>query len=245
MYSIYKISNNVNDKVYIGVTTRTIEERFNEHKSRIEERNSLHLYQAMQKYGRENFKIEKIDTANSLEEMYEKEKYYIKLYDSYNNGYNMTLGGEGVKLLSLDEEYLAEQYLNGKTSEELAQELNISGNTIRRRLKAMGIKMTWHSRPEEIYEYVVTEYLRPRTAREIAEELNVPYDMVSYALRKRNIPRNNFKSSYPSGRDWYEEYKNGTSMTQLGIKYNVSRKILSRLFSWYEEIDKLKIQSTI
>jgi hypothetical protein len=40
--------------------------------------------------------------------MYEKEKYYIKLYDSYNNGYNMTLGGEGVKLLSLDEEYLAE-----------------------------------------------------------------------------------------------------------------------------------------
>lgn len=47
MNSIYKITNTINDKVYIGVTTRTIQERFEEHKSRIEERNNLHLYQAM------------------------------------------------------------------------------------------------------------------------------------------------------------------------------------------------------
>lgn len=80
----------MNDKVYIGVTTRSIEERFQEHKSRIEERNSIHLYQAMKKYGKENFYIELIDTAESKEEMFEKEKYYIKLYDSYNNGYNLT-----------------------------------------------------------------------------------------------------------------------------------------------------------
>ena len=142
MFNIYKISNTINDKLYIGVTTRAIEERFQEHKSRIEERNSIHLYQAMEKYGRDKFQIELICTANSREEMFEKEKYYIQYYNSYNNGYNMTLSGEGVKTLDLDEQYLAEQYLVGKTSSELAAELGVSGNTIRRRLKALGIQMT-------------------------------------------------------------------------------------------------------
>lgn len=241
MNNIYKITNTVNNKVYIGVTTRTIEERFREHKSRIEERNNLHLYQAMKKYGSQNFNIELIDTAETTEEMFNKEKEYIKKYDSYYNGYNLTLGGEGVKKLELDEQYLAEQYLNGRSSEDLARELNVSGSTIRRRLKSMGIELTWHQYPEEMYDYIIQEYLKPRLGKEIAEELGISYDIVSHTLRKNNIPRNRFTKSYPNGRKWYEEYRNGTSIGSLSNKYNIDRRVLSRLFSFYTEIDKLKI----
>lgn len=237
MNYIYKISNTINNKVYIGVTSRTIEERFAEHKNRIEERNSIHLYQAMEKYGRNNFYVELIDTAQTKEEMFEKEKYYIKLYDSYNNGYNMTLGGEGVKYLNLDEQKIVQDYLEGKTSEQIAQELKVSGNTIRRRLKACGVVMTWHKNPEQMYEYIIEQYKLPRLAKEIAEELGVSYDVVSYTLRKNNVPRNKFTKSYPDGRKWYEEHKNGTSIAQIGIKYNIDRRVLSRLFAFYEQID--------
>lgn len=239
MNYIYKISNTINEKVYIGVTSRTIEERFKEHKYRIEERNNIHLYQAMKKYGADKFYIEQIDTANTIEEMYQKEKYYIQKYDSFNNGYNLTLGGEGVTKLALDEQYIVEQYLNGKTSNELAQELDVSSNTIRRRLKSAGVQLTWHSKPEQMYEYIIEQYKIPRLGKEIAEELGISYDIVSYTLRQHNIPRNKFTKSYPDGRKWYEEYRNGTSMTQLGIKYNINRKVLSRLFHFYEEIDSI------
>lgn len=239
MNYIYQISNTINNKKYIGVTSRTIEERFKEHKSRIEERNSIHLYQAMQKYGTDNFSITQIDTAETTEEMFEKEKYYIKLYDSYNNGYNMTLGGEGVVKLNLDEQYIVHEYINGRTSSDIAKVLKVSSNTIRRRLKSCGVQMTWHKNPEQMYEYIIEQYKIPRLGREIAEELGISYDIVSYTLRINNIPRNRFTKSYPDGRKWYKEYRDGTSMTQLERKYNISRKVLSRLFTFYNNIDNI------
>ncbi|MHA1749363.1 MAG: hypothetical protein ACTSYF_12055 [Promethearchaeota archaeon] len=59
-----------------------------------------HLYNAMNKHGYENFITEKIDEAHSLEELNEKEKFYVKEYDSMNpdKEYNMREGGEGGRL---------------------------------------------------------------------------------------------------------------------------------------------------
>lgn len=51
---------------------------------------------AINKYGKNNFKIEVIEEAGSIEELIYLEKYYIKFYDSFGNGYNLTIGGEGV-----------------------------------------------------------------------------------------------------------------------------------------------------
>ena len=92
---IYKITTTASDKVYIGQTTRTIEERYQEHlKARnSKDKNTLHLYLAMNKYGIDTFSIEKIDEANTQEELNQKEVYWINFYDSMNNGYNMAPGG--------------------------------------------------------------------------------------------------------------------------------------------------------
>lgn len=94
---IYKISNTINDKLYIGFTTKSIEERWEIHIHDSKYRN-YHLHKAMKKYGIENFKIEVISMSPNVE--YCKnvlEPYYIKKYNSFNRkfGYNMTLGGEG------------------------------------------------------------------------------------------------------------------------------------------------------
>lgn len=92
-----------------------------------------------------------------------------------------------------------------------------------------------------MYDYIIQEYTKPRTGKEIAEELGISYNVVSYTLRKNNIPRNKFTKSYPNGRKWLEEYRNGTSITSLSKKYNVRTETLSNIFNYYTKLDKLKI----
>lgn len=93
MSFIYKITNIVNGKVYIGKTNRTIEERFKEHcqKSTINSYEKRPLYSAMKKYGIENFIIEQIEEC-SLSVVDEREKYWIEYFGSFKYGYNATKG---------------------------------------------------------------------------------------------------------------------------------------------------------
>ena len=102
---IYKITNDINNKVYIGQTTLTLDQRFRTHihdcmsgKSHIEKRP---LYEAMLKYGVQHFQIELLEEVVD-ELLDEKEIFYIKQYNSYigfpnSNGYNATLGGQSIR----------------------------------------------------------------------------------------------------------------------------------------------------
>ena len=92
---IYKITNHINQKIYIGRTISSLKKRFEEHLYRCMKTDiATKLYNSMRKYGIENFEIELIDECD-LECIYETEKKYIEQYDSYNKGLNSTLGGEG------------------------------------------------------------------------------------------------------------------------------------------------------
>lgn len=91
---IYKITNQINKKTYIGQTVRSLTERWNEHLKMASTQDKRQLYCAMRKYGKENFTIEEIAKASSIDELNKLEQEYIVKYDSYNNGYNMTDGGE-------------------------------------------------------------------------------------------------------------------------------------------------------
>lgn len=88
---IYKISNTVNDKVYIGQTIRPIEERFHRHIN--DAMNNIldtHFARAIRLYGPDKFYIELLDTANTQEELTQKEHDYIQLFNSVEDGYNET-----------------------------------------------------------------------------------------------------------------------------------------------------------
>ena len=95
---IYKITNTINNKVYIGKTTKTLQERFDKHKDNASKKINRRLYDSMNHHGYDNFIIEKLDESNDPQELNEREKYWIQEYDSFylnNKGYNMTLGGDG------------------------------------------------------------------------------------------------------------------------------------------------------
>ena len=96
---IYKIEF-PNGKHYIGMTTRSLEDRQKEHKwfAKKGKYNNL-VYRALRKYEMvDTFELVEIDTADTLEELLKKEIRYIQEYESYymdKSGYNMTIGGDG------------------------------------------------------------------------------------------------------------------------------------------------------
>ena len=96
---IYKITNKINGKVYIGLTTVPLKERWRNHVVSVGRVNRP-LYNSMKKYGIENFIVEEIDRTDDFEELGKLERKYINEYDSTNpkNGYNLTLGGESNQL---------------------------------------------------------------------------------------------------------------------------------------------------
>lgn len=97
MYLIYKITNKVNNKLYVGITSRSLRVRFREHVSKTYK---SAISNAVRKYGKINFIIEQIDQASNLEDALKKETFYIKELNSNvinGNGYNIigdTIGSE-------------------------------------------------------------------------------------------------------------------------------------------------------
>lgn len=82
----------VNGKQYVGQTSRTLEQRWREHCSNGSQ--CTYLHHAINKYGKENFKVEQIDIALDQEELDYKECQYIKHYNTLApNGYNLNSGG--------------------------------------------------------------------------------------------------------------------------------------------------------
>ena len=89
---IYGIINLVNGKIYVGQTQRTLKERIAEHKH-----GGLYVDKAIRKYGWENFRAEVIEECTTLEELDERERFWIAEFDCiYPKGYNRTAGGSGM-----------------------------------------------------------------------------------------------------------------------------------------------------
>jgi group I intron endonuclease len=101
---IYLFENTYNGKCYIGKTTRTLKRRLTEHKYNSKNKSTTSLlYKSIQKYSWEAFDIRILENYIDVNVLDEREKYFIKKYNSYYlyNGYNLTLGGDGGKM-SLD-----------------------------------------------------------------------------------------------------------------------------------------------
>ena len=90
---IYKITNTINGMVYIGQTSRTLNQRMAEH---LANSRTSYIDRALKKYGIQNFEVDVIAEADTKEELDALEKYFIKHFDcKIPNGYNLTDGGEG------------------------------------------------------------------------------------------------------------------------------------------------------
>lgn len=93
---VYSITNKLNNKKYIGKSDN-IYVRWDEHRKDLNKgvHHNKHLQRAWNKYGEENFIFEIVEKCKNDDIAYQRERYWVRYYDSFKNGYNMNEGGTG------------------------------------------------------------------------------------------------------------------------------------------------------
>ena len=131
---IYKITNTINSKSYIGQTIQNVKERFYQHCATKCSKavSNMAIHRAIKKYGKSNFTVEVIEEIDSAN-LNDRERYWIKCYNSYNNGYNSTKGGQdGCKpFKDLDVESIIKEYNTGKSLRTLGTIFKVDKQTIK------------------------------------------------------------------------------------------------------------------
>lgn len=188
---IYIIKNTINDKVYIGQTTNTIEYRFHQHLDNVERTYKQgHLYSAMRKYGKNNFFIEMIEQVPD-KDLNEREKYWIKYYDSFNNGYNSTIGGDGNR--KVEYEPIIEDWNKGLTVAELKQKYNISNACILKLFNIYDISFEermlrfGQSKQQNTDEKILELWNNGYSLREIKREFGGSRDVIKKQLLRQGV----------------------------------------------------------
>ena len=136
MAYIYKITNDINGKSYVGKTEFSIDKRFKEHcKDAFREQiNQRPLYRAMNKYGIKHFHIELLEETDNPEE---RECFWIEKLGTYGHGYNATRGGDGKRYLDYDE--IVRQYTIFQNQEKVAEIMKIDVSSVRKVLHEKGV----------------------------------------------------------------------------------------------------------
>jgi hypothetical protein len=137
---IYKITNTVNGKIYIGQTIHTTEWRWNTHllaayNNRMGDHNVL-FHRAIRKYGIDAFVVEELEKCDNAM-LSEREQYWIKKYNSYKEGYNLTIGGEGTT--KYEDSDILKYWDMGYGTSYISKFLGCSRGTARLRLISMGV----------------------------------------------------------------------------------------------------------
>lgn len=214
MVGIYKITNQINGKVYIGQSI-DIKRRWYDHK-RFSSYLETALYYAIRKYGIENFKFEIIEEC-SVQELDEKEIYWIKKYDTFKNGYNETEGGSGTKgsglILNHDDVIKILKLLKETTlsEKEIANNFHVSQNIISR----INTRKSW---TQEGIVYPIRK-LEKRFCKKCGIKVNNKdsyckkcYDALREAVRNYNRPN----------REELKKLIRTKSFLEIGRMYNVS-----------------------
>jgi group I intron endonuclease len=101
---IYKSTNKITEKIYIGQTKHALDTRIKNHIKESKQESNRPFMSSINKHGIDNFTFEIIDSANNLDELNDKEIYWINFYNSvFPNGYNVTGGGQGKKIKTTKE----------------------------------------------------------------------------------------------------------------------------------------------
>lgn len=194
---IYKLTNTLNNKIYIGLTTESISERCRKRIAEAKYRDSRNSYilNAIRKHGSENFKVEQLDTANSLEELQQKEIYYIQLFNSTNRkiGYNLTKGGEGNLGLKMSEETkdkIRQKALGRKWSEdrknnhsEILKSKNIDYSKAKENCRLHNLKTSKKVGEFDLNNNLIKIY---NSISEVWKSLNITRGTIDYYLKLDN-----------------------------------------------------------
>lgn len=224
MAYIYKITNKINNKIYIGETTTTLVKRWRDHTR--ESFNNGHGYNypihaAIRKYGLENFNFEKIEECDD-EARFSREHYYIMFYNSLTpNGYNILACGTGSVKVPI--EAIIESWDEGLSTKEIGIKLGINRQTVSEHLKANGISleeiMKRHGEQTQkrcsmpVLQYDLNgNFIKEWPSTVSVNEFGYSQTMVSSVCRMEQITANGFIWKYKQDNTpiekWVERVKN-------------------------------------
>lgn len=215
MAFIYKITNNINQKSYIGKTLKTVDARWKEHcNERDKERSCLRpIYKAMNKYGVENFSIETLEEC-SEDICSEREKYWINNFNTYlGNGYNATFGGDGKQYL--DYSSICNYYQeNNLTIQEVAKYFNCSRDSVSDILKSKGVTIkTGPQVQKERYSKSINQFT---LAGEFIQSFQSLKEASLFLINIKNLSAN----TSPTGLSSHiRQVANGKRVTAYGYKW--------------------------
>jgi group I intron endonuclease len=150
---IYKITNNINGKIYIGYDSGFVVEnrRWKDHLKFYQHNKRKVLYSAMRKHGIENFSVDVVEEVETFGELLDREIYYIDLFQSHQTGigYNRTLGGDGGDTFSVRSVESQNQTREKMKASALNWWANIDSDSRKDLLKYLNKEKWENSSPEE------------------------------------------------------------------------------------------------
>ena len=207
---IYKITNKINNKVYIGQTNRTIEIRWKEHCRHL--KSNMPICKAINKYGKENFLIEKLEECSDIL-LDKREQYWIEYYNSFNkeNGYNATFGGQNSGFIMTDKaERVKQLWQEGYGQKQIVEKTKLNVETVHGYLIKSGVTT------EDIRERQ-KEILRKKRGKKVLQ-----YDL-----------KGNFIKEWISATE--VERQTGISRGNIGAVCNGKRKTAGNFIWRYKE----------
>ena len=238
---IYKITNKVNGKSYIGQTRYTIEFRWKQHQHK---KDNTYFHNAIHKYGIENFSIEILEKCN-IEDLNSREIFYIAKYDTFKNGYNLTIGGDGNRRLLLDNNYdeIKELYLSGFSSNKIATLYEVDKASIVKILRSLGVKIRSNKLNINHQEFLelVQDYQSGYSLKELSKRYDCsPTGLKEYLIKKGINLRNkyNILEDDESQEKLINDYLDGhLKLSEIQTKYHCSYSTFTKILSLHG-IDK-------
>lgn len=195
------------------------------------------LYNAMNKYGKENFYYEILEENVPIDELNQREIDYIAQYDSYFNGYNSTKGGDGRYFnnkYDVDEIILA--YESGTSTLDLSIKYNVHQVTIQRLLRRYGVDLSANYKAPLDMDFIIENY-QTMSYKELADKFDVNEATIKRSLHRLGIykrktyinHRNNFSVD-----DFMNDFTNGMCRKEIISKYNISKTTMYRIVKKYK-----------
>ena len=232
---IYKITNKVNGKSYIGQTRYTVEFRWRQHQHK---KDNVYFHNAIHKYGAESFTVETLEECD-IEILNEREIYYIAKYNTFENGYNLTIGGDGNRILLLDNKYeeIKTLYLSGFSSNKIATLFKVDKASIVKILKQLRVKLRNNSlniNKQELEE-LIQDYKNGYSLRELAKRYDCSGPGLKEFLLKKGV---DLKQKYSiledqkSQENLIKDYTSSTmKLRDIQSKYHCSYATLLKVLS--------------
>lgn len=212
-------------KKYIGLTEKTLEYRIKQHLGNIKRnyKTSRKFYNSIRKYGVENFIIGIIEECDS-NELFKKEKFYIKKYDTFVNGLNSTLGGEGTsgwKHTDTTIKLIREMRKKQVITEETKQKLRGKKHTEEWKRKHIE-RMTGRFVSEETRKKL-SERFKGRKGRSITEEQRKKQSEKLKGVPKEKEHAEKIKKAKQGIRWWTNGIKNKMSKESPGKEWKIGK----------------------